>query len=54
MIVAENQNDTVQHAINAAQANAENSEDKQQVDQLASQLKSSVDQTNQDTKATSE
>lgn len=44
-----NQNDVVSHAINAAQANAEDSEAQQQLEELSSQLQSSTANTNEDT-----
>jgi len=44
-----NQNDVVSHAINAAQANAEDSEAQQQVEELSSMLQSSTANANEDT-----
>lgn len=44
-----NQNDVVSHAINAAQANAEDSQAQQQVEELSSMLQSSTADSNEDT-----
>ncbi|MBA2942811.1 hypothetical protein HZF08_31555 [Paenibacillus sp. CGMCC 1.16610] len=44
-----NQNDVVSHAINAAQANAEDSQAQQQVEELSSMLQSSTADANVDT-----
>lgn len=45
----QNQNDVVNHAINAAEANAEDSQAKQQVEELSSLLQSSTANANDDT-----
>ncbi|WP_284643912.1 hypothetical protein [Paenibacillus silviterrae] len=45
--MAENQQNTVQHGLNAAQANAESEQDQQQVQALASQLQQGANQTNE-------
>lgn len=51
----QNQSDVVQHAINAAQSNAETQEEQQQIDQLSSQLgKTSQNVNTEEANATSE
>lgn len=47
ILMAENQQNTVQHGLNAAQANAESEQDQQQVQALASQLQQGANQTNE-------
>lgn len=50
--MAENQNNAVQHGLNAARANAEDTEQQQQVEQLSSLLQSNTGNENNATAST--
>ncbi|MBE1443130.1 hypothetical protein [Paenibacillus sp. OAS669] len=52
--VAENNNNAIQHGINAAQANAENEQEQQQVQELSSLLQSNTENANAASSAVNE
>ncbi|MCS7460419.1 hypothetical protein N0M98_09725 [Paenibacillus doosanensis] len=52
--MAENQNDAVQHGLNAAKASAEDAEQQQQVEQLSSLLQNNAENANATSSAVNE